>query len=748
MLRRQAFSNSSELLHLYLGVEKDQALFASHLSCSKKMLAYLRGVPSFFLQPVHLFQAYHPSNLRPDIVAGLTVAVVLLPQAIAYALIAELPPQTGLYAAIVAAIVGALWGCSNHLHTGPTNAISLLVLAALLTTATPDTPEFLVLAGMLAVMAGVFQLAMGLARLGMLVNFVSHSVIVGFSSGAGVLIAIRQLRYLLGLDVSSHGVIDTVYNVLIYIPESHGPTLALGLGTILLIVLLQRVNPKLPGPLISMVVSAAAVGLLGLDQEGVLVIGPLPRGLPPLSRLPVLDAQLIPQLSTGALAVAAIGLVEAMSIARSIADQTGQRLDSNQEFVGQGLANIATGLFSGYPCSGSFTRSAVNYKAGAQTPLSSAFSGFFVLIAMFALAPFAAYVPRAALSGVLIYTAYGMIDRREIGRIWRGAPGDAVIMVVTFLGTLFLHLEFAVLAGILLSFIVYIMKTSMPRVSTVLPDDSFRHFIPQPQKPQCPQLAIIEISGDLYFGAVSHIEKVIRQHMIHHPDQRFLLIRMHSVDQCDFSGIHGLESIVRTYRDQGGDIFVVRVSDPVLGLMGSTGFFDYLGADHFLSEDEAITYLFHKIIDPAICIYECDVRAFMECQNLPKRAYPADIPLHTAIPTGSVANVSPQELWQQLCGDAAPEVIDLREPREFKQGHIPQAQLIPLPKLLSNTSEVTRDRSVVLVCRGGRRSSRAAYMLSLRGYDNVAALRGGMLAWEAAGLLEAVEQHVSVKGES
>ena len=703
------------------------------------MLAYLRSIPSFFVQPVDLFRTYRLGNLRPDIVAGLTVAVVLLPQAIAYALIAELPPQTGLYAAIVAAIVGALWGSSNHVQTGPTNAISLLVLSALLTTATPGTLEFVVLAGMLAIIAGVFQLAMGLARLGVLVNFVSHSVIVGFSSGAGVLIAIRQLRYLLGLDFASHGVIDTVYNVVIYLPESHGPTLALGLGTILLIVLLRQLNPKLPGPLISMVVAAAAVGLLGLDKQGVIVIGSLPRSLPPLAQLPAINPEVIAQLSTGALAVAAIGLVEAMSIARSIADQTRQRLDSNQEFVGQGLANIAAGIFSGYPCSGSFTRSAVNYKAGAQTRLASAFSGLFVLVAMIALAPFAAYVPRAALSGVLIYIAYGMIDRAEIARIWRGAPGDAAIMVVTFSATLLLDLEFAVLAGILLSFILYIVKTSVPRVSPVVPDDSFTHFVHQPEMPECPQLAIIEISGDLYFGAVSHIEEAIRQHMIQHPDQRILLLRMHSVAQCDFSGIHGLESIVRTYRERGGDVYMVRVSDPVLELMISTGCSGYLGPDHILAEDEAITYLFHKIIDPAICIYECEVRVFKECQNLPKPSYPIDIPLHTHVPRGSVADLLPQEVWQQLRGDAPPLVIDVREPREFKQGHIQHAELIPLPKLLSDTSELPHDRRIVLVCRGGRRSTRAAYALGQRGYDNVAVLRGGMLAWQAADLLEAID---------
>jgi SulP family sulfate permease len=704
------------------------------------VLASLKALPSFFLQPIHIVRGYRLENLRPDLVAGLTVAVILLPQAIAYALIAELPAQFGLYAAIVAAIVGALWGSSNHLQTGPTNAISLLILSTLLTTTSPGSPEFLVLAGFMAILVGLIQLVLGLARLGVLVNFVSHSVIVGFSSGAGVLIAIKQVRHLLGLEFSSHGLLETLHGIVTHLLEAHLPTTLLGLGTILLIVLLRWLHPKLPGPLIGMVAAASAVGILGLAPQGVAVIGQLPRSLPPLAQLPLFDLQLIAQLSTGALAVAAIGLVEAMSIARSIADQAGQRLDSNQEFVGQGLANIAVGFLSGYPCSGSFTRSAVNYRAGARTPVASVFSGLFVLIAMLALAPMAAYVPRTALAGVLILTAYGMINREEIVRIWRGARGDAAIMVVTFLATLFLHLEFAVLTGLLLSFGIYILKTSVPEVSTVLPDDTFRHFGQRPEKRPCPQLAILEILGDLYFGAVSHIEEAISQQLDANPSLRFLLLRMHSVDHCDFSGIHALESVVQACRERGGDVFLVRVHEPILDLMKSTRFHEYLGADHLLSEEEAISYLFTKILDPAICVYECEAKPFRECQNLPKHTYAIEVPCYTEIPAGSISEISPQDLWRQLCSDSPPLIVDVREPREFERGHVPQAESIPLPALLSETTELPQDRPMILVCRGGRRSTRAAYMLSSRGYDKATVLRGGILAWEAANLLEAIEE--------
>jgi SulP family sulfate permease len=296
------------------------------------------------------------------------------------------------------------------------------------------------------------------------------------------------------------------------------------------------------------------------------------------------------------------------------------------------------------------------------------------------------------------------------------------------------------LTGILLSFAVYIMRTSVPQVTSVLPDERFRHFTPQPPRPPCPQLAVLDVSGDLYFGAVSHVEKAIGQHLVGNPSQRFLLLRMHSVNQCDFSGIHALESIVRSTRELGGDLFMVRVREPVLDLMRTTGFWDYLGIDHVLEEDEAISHLFYKVLDPAVCIYECDVRAFKECQNLPKHTYPSEIPLHTDIAAGSAAEVSPPELWQQLHSSSPPHVVDVREAREFRRSHIPEARLVPLSRLLCEAPELPHDRPIVFVCRGGRRSTRAAYLVQSQGYEEVAVLQGGMLAWEAASLLAAVEE--------
>ncbi|MBK9712117.1 MAG: STAS domain-containing protein [Kouleothrix sp.] len=704
------------------------------------MLTNLRALPSFFLRPLAIARDYRLRDLRPDLIAGVTVAIISLPQAIAYALVAGLPPQMGLYAAIVIPIVAALWGSSCQVQSTPTTALSLLVLASLSATLTPNSSQFILAAGLLAVLAGLMQLALGLARLGILVNFVSDAVIVGFAAGAGVQIAAGELRHLFGLSFQSGSLVGTVEQLAIHVRETQLPTLGLGLGSLAVMVLVRRFRPKWPAPLICLVLAAVVLFALRLDAQGVKVIGALPRSLPPFTPVPLFDLSFVATLAPGALAIAALGLIQTMAIARTLATQTGERLDNNQEFVGQGLGNIATGFLSGYPGGGSISCSAINAEAGAQTPVAAILSGVFTLVGMLALAPLGAYLPRAALSGVLVVVGYAMIDRRRMLRMWRSSRSDAVIMLVTLLATLFLRIDFAVLAGILMSLAAYLLRTSTPRVVPVLPDERFRHFLYQPDKPMCPQLGILDIAGDLYFGAVSHVEEVIRQHRARYPGQRFLLLRMHSVDYCDISGIRMLESVLRLYRSQGGDVFMVRVGAGVRRLMAATGFAGQLGDDHFLNEDGAIEYLFTKVLDPAICIYESGVRIFRECQNLPRPDYPIAIPLQLARPAAAAPAIAPPLLWQQLRGPAPPLVIDVREPREFQRGHIPQAQLIPLPTLLANPPELPPDRPIVLVCRGGRRSGRAAALLGGNGRTNVAVLDGGMLAWEAAGLLEAVEQ--------
>ncbi len=693
----------------------------------------------YFAQPVRILRDYRLPDLRFDLMAGLTVAAIMLPQAMVFAFIAGMPPVTGLYTAILGSIVAALWGSSHQAQSGPTNTHSLLTLSVTMTVATMGTPEFLAAAGMLTLMVGVFRLLVGVTRLGVLANFVSDSVIVGFTAGAGVLIAINQLPHLLGLRVPrGSGFTEMIHQVFVHLTETHPYSAILGLSAILIIILLSRINNRIPGPLIAIVLSAIAVGLFGLDERGVSVIGELPRGLPPLARLPITDWDLIGRLSTGALAVGAIGLVQTTSITRSISSLTRQRVDSNQEFVAQGLANIASALFSGFLVTTSFNRSALNLQSGARTQLAAAFSGVFVLIGMLAFAPYAAFIPNAALAGVLMVIAYRMVDIPEIKRLLQGGRGDALIMVTTLLATLFMPLEFAVLLGISMSLGRYILRTSTPQVLPVVPDESYKHLVYAPEKPECPQLVVIEIRGDLYFGAVNHIEKMILAHMRQHPEQVFLLLRMQNVQVIDISGIHMLEFLLSTFREAGGDLFLVKVRGPVFERMKNLGFVTRLGEDHFLEEDEAISYLFYHVLDPAICVYECDVRVFAECQNLPRPTEHLPIP-HVVSPDFSLPTITPLELYQALKEPAPPLVIDVREPREFRRSHIPQALNVPLSRILEHLERLPREQTLVLVARTERRARRAAAALKQEGFSNLMVLKGGMMAWESADLLTAVE---------
>ena len=723
-----------------------QASAARSLSRYRPALAGIGTITGYFLAPARLVRSYSKTNLRPDLMAGLTVGVVSLPQGIAFALLAGLPAVMGVYASIVAAIVGGLWGSSNQLSTGPTNSSSLLVFSILLPIAVPGSATYIAAAGMLAVMSGLLRLVMGVARLGVLVNFVSDSVIVGFTAGAGVLIIVGQTRLLLGLSFpSSPHLYETVGHLITHVPETHLLTILLGVGTLVATILIKRFKPSLPAPLIAMGLAALAVAVFGLQNYGVAVLESLSRSLPPRADLPLLDIGMIGDLSTGALAVAVIGLVEAMAIARSISAQTGQRLDSNQEFVGQGLANVATGFFSGYPCSGSFNRSALNLESGARTPLASVFAGLVVLVVVLVFAPLAVYIPLSAISALLILSAYSMINRKEIARIWQGTKGDRLIMIATLASTLLLPLQFAVLVGVMMSLAYYIWRTSLPQVHSVVPDEDFRHMVRQSTplagqaRPACPQLGILEIQGDLYFGAAPQVESALLENLKHNPEQRYLLLRMLSVTQIDISGIHMLESIVRTYRERGGDVFVVRTQQPVREFMQSTGFYDLLGGDHLLDEDTAISTLFYKVLDPVVCIYECPVRVFKECQNLPKRLLPHDLVPRTMSSSKPIPVVQPQTLWNLLRSPQPPLIYDVRESREYHRGHVPQAQSLPLVSFLGQPLAISHEQSIVLTCRTGRRSLRAAQALAAQGFRDVKILEGGLAAWEAAGLLEAVD---------
>jgi SulP family sulfate permease len=694
---------------------------------------------ALFLRPFEILRSIRLGHLTADLIAGLTVAAVAIPQAIAYASIAELPAQTGLYTAAIGAIIGALWGCSRFLATGPVNASSLLVLPVLLAVAAPGTPEFLLAAGLVAIIAGLFRIALAMLRFGALITLVSRSVLVGFGSGAAVHIAIGQLRHLARLDVPAMPALyRTVAAIAAAARESHLPSLAVGIGALALLLILRRIGPRFPAALVTIAVSAAAVWLLGLEQGGLQVVGSIPRILPPplwLTTGLMPDSHLIGSLLLGSMAVAALGLVEATAASQTLARQSGEHLNPNQEFFGQGMANIAAGLFSGYPCSGSFTRSALAHQSGARTHLTGVITGLTILCATLAFAPLVGMIPRPAIAGVLLAVAWQMVDRALIRKVMRTSRTEAVIMTITFCATLVLPLDFAVLSGVGLSLAFFVIQSSLPRVMAVVPDRSFRHFVNNPEAPVCPQLAVMNIRGPLFFGAVHHLEEELRHNLRDHPGQNLLMLRMHGVEICDLSGIELLEDIIRTYRLRGGDVFLVRPRKPVMEKMEQSGFLDdVLGRDNLLEQEDAVEYLFENVIDPAVCIYECEERVFAECQALEKHVYSVSFPpMPMHVHTHAERFVS-AERFQELLDLHDALLIDLREPSEYEHGHLPGAVNLPLRLLPEQGPDLARDRPLLLVDRSGRRSSRAFYMLGDMGFEDLWGLSGGILAWRAEGL--------------
>lgn len=560
---------------------------------------------------------YNRQYLKADLFAGLTVAVVALPQSMAYAIIAGLPVQYGLYASIIPTVIGCLWGSSAHLITGPTTTASLLVFSALSTMAPPGSADYLQLAALLALMAGVIRLGLGVARLGVLLNFVSHSVLLGFTAGAAVLIAFKQLPSLLGIPVSSgHGFIRTLVELSGQLHTVHFPTFLLGLLTIGIVIAFNFKWPKAPGTLVAMMVVGLLVALLDLEKGPMRVVGAIPPNLPPLSKPGWASFEQVGQLAPAALAISILGLMEAISISQTIADQTRQRLNVNREFIGQGLANVGAAFFSGYPCSGSFTRSAVNFRSGAKTPMSGVVSGLAVIVAILLAGPLAAKLPLSALAGVLIVVAYQLIRVDGILRVLRATRSDAAVMMVTFLVTVFLNIEFSIYVGVLLSIGLHMAKTSHPRIYSVVPDRQTGKMTGFAEGRTCCQMDIIQIEGSLFFGSTAFVLEDLQRRMRHHPDVANLLIRMHHVNTIDASGIHALEILLEDIHQRGGGLYFSGVNHRVFDVLNNSGLLKDVGHTHVrTTTGKAIRQAMRESFCPAICA-ACEAEIFEECAEL------------------------------------------------------------------------------------------------------------------------------------
>ena len=557
-------------------------------------------------------------SLHADMMAGLTGAAIVLPQGVAFAAIAGMPPEYGLYTSMVPAIIAALFGSSWHLVSGPTTAASIVMFSSLSVIAVPGSEQYIALAITLAFMVGVIQLVMGLVRLGELVNFISHSVIVGFTAGAACLIAAKQGKTFLGIDLhnSEHLSQDVTY-LFTHWDSLHPLASVVALTTLTVGVFAHRMFPRFPGMIAALLIGSIFAVLLNLafgeEFTGIQMVGALPRQLPPLST-PVFSLEVLRDLAPLALAMTLFALTEAVSIARSISIKSGQPISGNQEFIGQGLSNIAGSFFSAYVATGSFNRSGANYDAGARSPFSAAFAGVFLIVIVLAVAPLTAYLPKAAVAGLLVLVAWRLINFNQIKKILRADINEGVVLIVTFLCTIFLKLEFAILLGVILSLMIYLRRTSRPRLLPQVPNPESRKrkFKLGMTLPECPQLKLLRLEDSLYFGSVSHVGELLRRYREHYPDQKHLLLLTQGINQVDVAGAELLASEARARRKMGGKLYLYRLKDRAAKVMKRGGYNEEIGEENiFDSKSEAITEIFERL-DKDICA-TCTKRIFLEC---------------------------------------------------------------------------------------------------------------------------------------
>lgn len=559
-------------------------------------------------------------SLRNDALAGLIGAVIVLPQGIAFAALAGLPPEYGLYAAMVPAVVAALFGSSWHLVSGPTNVISIFVFASLSPLAEPGSAQYIGLALTLAFLVGLIQLVMGLARMGMLVNFISHTVVVSFTAGAACLIVATQVRHFFGVDIPSGASFADVWLQLFAKAGSINPyAVAVGGVTLLSAILSRRFLPSFPYMITAMAAGAASAALIeaivGSEHAAIAMVSAVTGSLPPFS-VPDLSPDAIRKALPVALAVTILALTEAVSIARAIGVKSGQRIDANQEFVGQGLSNLAGSFFSAYPSSGSFNRSGLNYEAGARTPLAAALSAVLLAAIAMLVAPLIAHLPLAVLAAILFLVAYGIVDTHYIANVIRTNRQETVVMALTFGAALFADLEFAIYAGVLLSLMLYITRTARPLMLDVKPDpapDSY-HFSADSGLPDCPQLKMIRVNGSLFFGAVDHVRQNLERIDEMNPSQKHVLLVSSGINFVDMSGAEMLAQEARRRRALGGGLYFYRMKDAVRDLMRRGDYLRDIGEENLFPVKTRVIATIYPKLDPGIC-RNCSVRIFRECHE-------------------------------------------------------------------------------------------------------------------------------------
>lgn len=549
-------------------------------------------------------RTYNRATLTSDLVAAAIVTVMLIPQSLAYAMLAGLPPEIGLYASIAPLIAYAIFGSSRALAVGPVAVISLMTLTAAGSVAPPGSAEFIAAALVLALLSGLILIVLGVLRLGFLANLLSHPVVSGFITASGIIIAFSQLKSILGVSASGETLPALVMSLARALPETHLPTLAIGISaTAFLFWVRKGLKPLLvraglaprpadllakAGPIAAVATSTLAVVLLGLEAQGVKVVGTIPQSLPPFT-VPLFDAALWQQLAVPALLLSVIGFVESVSVAQTLAAKKRQRIDPDQELIGLGSANLAAAFTGGYPVTGGFARSVVNFDAGAETPAAGVFTASGILVAALFLTPLLASLPVATLAGTIIVAVLSLVDLRKPLEIWRYSRMDFAAMLATILVTLAAGVESGVIAGVAVSLALYLWRSSRPHAAIVGRVPETEHFrnVKRHKVFTDPRVVTIRIDESLTYLNARWLEDFVLGQVAEHPELKHLILMCSAVNAIDASALESLEAINHRLADAGVSLHLSEVKGPVMDALERSHLLRDLSGKVWLSQNAA-----------------------------------------------------------------------------------------------------------------------------------------------------------------
>ncbi|MFC4271225.1 sulfate permease [Sneathiella chungangensis] len=556
-------------------------------------------------------RTYRIGEFPGDLTAGIITAILLVPQAMAYSILAGLPPEVGLYASIVPPILYAFFGSSRALAVGPVAVASLMVASALGSLALPGSADYIVAALVLSALIGVFLLIMGIAKLGFLANFLSHPVMSGFTSAAAIVIAFSQLKHLLGLDIPRGARIDeAVLYIFQHIPEANTTTVSISVASLLLLFgLRQYLGPLLiklglsegiantlvkAGPMLVVVMmTVLSANMLWNETSGLAVVGSIPAGLPPLT-VPSFDIALWRELAVSAALIALVSFVESVAIARVLASKRRQKIDVNQELVGLGVANIGAAFSGGSPVCGGFSRSVVNFAAGANTQLAAIITAFLIALSVLFFTPLFYYLPQSVLAAIIIIAVLGLVDFKALKVNWRYSKSDAAAWVVTFIVVMAEGIELGIVAGVVISLILFLWRSSKPHIAIVGRVGNTEHFrnIKRHSVRTCPHLLAIRVDESLFFANTRYFENYVLSAVVDQPDVKHVVFICSAINAIDGSALESLEQLISDLESAGVTFHLAEVKGPVMDRLERTDFLDHLKPGKvFLSTHDAFKEL-------------------------------------------------------------------------------------------------------------------------------------------------------------